>query len=1016
MDTNMDRRKFIKISSLTTANLALLSAAGHAALLNSSSNEYGFPVEKNDLLNGFLSPPDSSKSSCYWWWFNGLVDEEGITRDLEEFRGKGMGAVLLVNSSGGLGGVPFPQGAKFLSDEWKALYRYAMQEAKRLNIEVGINLSSGWCMGGPWIDAENAGRWYLQAKLQVEGPQKFSGKLPLPGSSDGYDNVFNPPGYKEYLHLPLKELDYRDTAVVAILTSNPSANQIGGDRANLLAAKANRKDASNFALATAIMDPTRAGWKNDVADEAIPLSQVIDLTDKLSTDGHLTWEVPPGNWIIIRTGHRMTGSRLMIAQPEADGLSVDWFDRKGVDLQFENLGKIFLEEAAKVGAKPTYFCDDSFEDGFPNWTDKILEKFNNYRGYDATPYLPVLSGYIIGSAEISDRFLNDYRKTMADCMADEHYKHFADLCHEQGLLVQNESAGPSRSGTICIDGLKNLGRSDQPMGEFWLGPNHEDQETLTDEKAYGVSRLDKGQNKVTKMVASAAHIYGKKTASAEAFTTMRHWLDYPGSLKQALDRAYCEGINRIAVHTSTATRPRDGKPGYEYGAGTHFNPNVTWWEKSSAFFAYVARCQYLLQAGKFVADVLYYNGDIAPNLVEQKHVDPLLGKGYDYDVCNEEVLLTRLNVTDGRIVLPDGMSYRVLVLPNDERMPVAVVEKIKQLVTQGATVIGPPPNKDTGLKDYPQCDEAVRKMANEIWGNTDGNKIKTHVYGRGRIVYGETIRNTLLNNNIKPDFEYTENEVWIDFIHRTTEDAEIYFLTNRKSQKAKTTCLFRVNNRKPEIWDAVSGQVSQPSFQPLDDRIAITLEFDIFQSLFVVFPKIASKVVQKGKAWLWQDTSALSNLQELTGAWEVQFDPAWGGPEQTTFQDLQDWSTHTDERIKYYSGKATYRKTFDLSAQHTSKESLFINLGVVKDIAQIWLNGKDLGVIWTAPWRVDISDAVKQQNNVLTIDIVNLWPNRLIGDAALPKEERLTNTNIVFKEDAKLLPSGLLGPVLIQRS
>src|SRR5690606_20602311 len=362
---------------------------------------------------------------CYWGWFNGLVEKEGITRDLEEFREKGMGGVLLVNSSGGLGGVPFPQGAKFLSDEWKELYRHAMKEAKRLNIEVGINLSSGWCMGGPWIEPENSGRWYLQSELQVQGPQKFSGKLPLPGNRDGYDKVFNPPGYKEYIDLPLEELDYRDTAVVAVFTPDEKNSRISGERAELLAAKTNHKDASNFSLAVNIMGPTREPWKNEALDEPVPLSKVIDLTSKMSEDGHLEWEIPPGKWTIIRTGHRMTGSRLMIAQPEADGLSIDWFDRKGLEIQFENLGKVFLEEAAKVGAKPKYFCDDSFEDGFPNWTEKIIEKFKHYRGYDPVPYFPALKGYIIGSAEISDRFLTDYRKTIADCMADEHYKRFA---------------------------------------------------------------------------------------------------------------------------------------------------------------------------------------------------------------------------------------------------------------------------------------------------------------------------------------------------------------------------------------------------------------------------------------------------------------------------------------------------------------------------------------------------------------------------------------------------------------
>ncbi|WP_257666175.1 glycosyl hydrolase [Parapedobacter tibetensis] len=1010
MKKSIDRRKFIQIGAVTTASLALLSRSGRAEWAGNDAIK-SLNSRSDELFVNFISPPDASKSSCYWWWFNGLIDKEGITRDLEEFGDKGMGGVLLVNSSGGLGGIPFPQGAKFLSDEWKALYRHAMKEAKRLGIEVGINLSSGWCMGGPWIAPEHAGRWYLQTELEVKGPSLFSGKLPIPGGRDGYDHVFNPPGYKDYIDLPLEELDYRDTAVIAILTPHKGKSKISSDRESVLTAKANRKDASNFAKATDVMEPTRTPWKNATEDRPIPLSQVIDLASYVKDDGYLEWEVPPGNWTIVRTGHRMTGSRLMIAQPEADGLSIDWFDRKGLEIQFEKLGKIFIDEAAKEDTKPAYFCDDSFEDGFPNWTEKILEKFKHYRGYDATFYLPVLSGYLIGSAEISDRFLNDYRKTIADCMADEHYQRFAELCHEQGLQVQNEAAGPSRSGTICLDGLKNLGRSDMPMGEFWLGPNHEDQSTLIDDKSYGISRLDYGQNKVTKMVASAAHLYGRKTASAEAFTTMRHWLDYPGSLKQSLDRAYCEGINRIAIHTSTATRPRDGKPGYEYGAGTHFNPNVTWWEKSGPFFDYIARCQYLLQAGMFVADVLFYNGDIVPNLVEQKHVDPSLGKGYDYDVCNEEVVLTRLAVKNGLVVLPDGMSYRILVLPDTEKMPLSVIQKIRELVHAGATVIGPRPLTDSGLKNHPECDEEIKRIASNVWAQNDGVHVKINSYGKGRMFTGETIRNVLLQDGVKPDFEYTGNDAWIDFIHRTTPEAEIYFLTNRKKQRTKTTCLFRVKNRKPEIWDAINGRILQPSYHVNEERVALPLEFDEFQSVFIVFPKSPSATVQQGKAWLWQDTSALSDMKDISETWNVHFDPKWGGPESVEFNSLQDWSKHPDEQIMYYSGSAIYTKEFDLDQALETGKSILLDLGVVKNIAQVWLNGKDLGIVWTAPWRIDISEAVKERNNILKIEVINLWPNRLIGDAALPPEKRLTNTNIEFKKDAELLPSGLLGPV-----
>ncbi len=1002
---------------MAAVSIPLINLESKAGLfINPTSPQYTI----SNLERNFLKPPQASKSACYWWWFNARVDKEGITRDLTEFKAKGISEVVMINSAGGLSGVPYPAGVPFLGEEWKELYRFAMQEAKRVGIGVGINLCSGWSMGGPWITPEFSGRWYLQSELKINGPQKFDGQLPLPKPRDRYNNVFNPPGYKDYIDLPLEKLDYRDTAVVAFQLSDEINNKITGERTFVLPAKNNHRDATSWSRASDSMGPTLYPWKNHPTDKPIPVSQVVDLTAKFSKNGTLNWDVPPGEWVIVRTGHRMTGSKVMVAQPEGDGLSIDWFDHQSVEIQFENLGKIFIAEAAKVGAKPKYFCDDSFEDGFPNWTANIVAFFKKYRGYDPVPYLPVLLGYNIGSAEISDRFLHDYRKTLADCIADEHYKRFADLCHDEGILMQNESAGPSRSATVCIDGLKNLGRSDFPMGEFWLGINHDKEGGLSEELSFGTTRVvggADGQNLTTKMVASASHIYGKETASAEAFTSYRHWLDAPGTLKQALDRAFCEGINRIALHTSTASRPSDGKPGYEYGAGTHFNPNVTWWERSGAFFDYVARCQYLLRSGKFVADVLYYNGDWAPNLVDVKKINPDLGSGYDYDVCNEEVLLTRLSVKNGKIVMPDGMSYRILVLPDSKRIPLPVLRKLKDLVKAGATISGIKPIMDTGLKNYPLCDQEIRKVGNELWGKADGVKEKLNHYGAGRVFEGVPTRDILLRDGVNPDFTFTGSTNFIDFIHRTTKDAEVYFLTNRHHNIAKTAVSFRIKDRKPQLWDAVSGTIMKaPIYQTKGNTVSMALEFDPFQSVFVVFPKNDLTFAKENDGLLFQDKSSLGALQEINGDWEVNFDIKWGGPERVIFNKLEDWSLSTDERIKYYSGKALYSKKFNLNNPIQKGERIFIDLGIVKDIAGVKLNDKDLGTVWTKPWLVEVTNEIKASNNLLEIEVINQWPNRLIGDAALPIEKRLTNTNIVFKKTDKLLPSGLLGPVILKVS
>lgn len=1004
---NIPRRTFLKLSSAATAGLGFLD-------LRPATARDHQPVRADQIESDFATVPDAARPGCYWWWFNGLVNKAGLTRDLEEFRAKGLGNVLLVNSASGLGGAQMPLGAKFLSPEWRELYRHALQEANRLGIEVGINLCAGWCMGGPWIPPQHSGRWFLQSKLVLTGPQKFSGPLPLPGHRDGYDKVFNPPGFKDYIDLPLEKLDYRDTAVVAFPVADDAHARFAGERAKLLSAKTNRKDASNFTRARDVMGPTLTPWTASPTDEPISAERVVDLTSKLRPDGHLEWDVPAGRWVIVRTGHRMTGSRLSIAPPEADGLSVDWFSAAGVDLQFEHLGKVLLAEAGPlVGKTVTYFCDDSFEDGFPNWTEKVVEQFAKYRGYDPRPYLPVLAGYIVGSAEVSDRFLHDYRRTIADCMADAHYGRFAELCHQHGLQAQNEAAGPSRSGTICMDGLQNLGRSDRPMGEFWLGLRHDEPGGLDPALGYGTTRLEDNQNKVTKMAASAAHIYGRKTASAEAFTTYRHWKDSPATLKPAADRAFCEGINRLVVHASTATRPEDGQPGYEYGAGTHFNPNVTWWSKAGLFLQYLGRCQRLLQEGRFVADVLYYNGDWAPNIVEPRHVDPALGKGYDYDACNAEVLLTRLSVKGQRLVLPDGMSYRLLVLPERTAMPVAVVAKIRDLVQAGATVVGPKPQRAPGLKDYPKCDQQVQKIADEVWGDCDGQKVTRRAFGKGRVFWGVPLREILLGDGVLPDFEHSGSEAFIDFIHRSTDSREIYFLANRNNRAETVECTFRATDGQPELWDPVSGEITPAgAFRAQAGRTTLSLEFAPWQSCFVVFRQDRASAPQAPAAQPASNFLKLSAEHELAGAWTVRFDPKWGAPASVEFAALEDWTQRPEPGIKYYSGTATYVKRFDLEPKPGRR--LFLDLGTVKNIAEVRLNGQPLGIVWTAPWRVEITNAVKAKDNLLEIEVVNLWPNRLIGDAQLPPEQRLTRTNIALEKNPVLLPSGLLGPVCLQ--
>ncbi|MEI7900881.1 MAG: glycosyl hydrolase, partial [bacterium] len=980
------------------------------------------------------------------------------------FKAKGMGgAYIYCLAPGPYGGGPIPNGPAYLTPEWRKLYKHALREADRLGLEMGINFSSGWLMGGPWITPEKSGRWFLQSELKLTGPQRFSGILPLPDPKDGYDS---PPQLQvaNYIGLPLDKVDYRDTAVVAFREPERARLPAGDARRKDLPAKSNRLDADVFTHPRTVMDQTLTPWSALPDDQPIAPGDVVDLTARVGPGGKLDWDVPEGTWTVIRTGHRMTGSPVSAPVEGGAGLEVDFFSSTAVDQQWEHLGKILLADAgALVGKTLKYFGTDSFEDGYPNWTDKMLTEFKRYRGYDPKFYLPVLTGRLVGNAEVSERFLHDYRKTVADCMADNHYGHFAKLTHAQGMKILCEAAGPSWSQTMCMDGLKNLGRCDMPMGEFW-------RDLL----------LINNQNQVGKQTASAAHIYGRKTASAESFTSFQpHWDNGPALLKPIADRAFCEGINRLVFHTMTSQRPQDGKPGYEFGAGTHFNPNVTWWNQAAGpWLSYINRCQAILQSGLFVADVLYYNGDGAPNLVEPKHVDPSLGKGYDYDVCNAEVLLTRLSVKAGRLVLPDGMSYRLLVLPDSKRMPVEVVRKIRDLVKAGATVVGPRPESDPGLKDYPQCDAEVKKIAAEVWGGGAERSQKSEVssqntaeticrtYGKGRVFWGKSLREILLADGVQPDFDHP-GDAFIDFIHRTAAGTEIYFLANRKDQAATVEAAFRVSGRQPELWDPMTGQQrTLPDYRKTEDgRTAVPLEFEPSGSMFVVFRTAGGKVGEVHGSTVHGSAVGKANFlnfkpeQEIVGPWTVQFDPQWFYPADglsgdqakglLVFDKLEDWAKRPEPAIQYFSGTALYRKAFDFAelsgfsvqgsggnrdGQPSSaprnpdalnpeprtlnpSSRLFLDLGTVKETANVRLNGKDLGVVWCPPWRVEITEAVKSGENALEIEVVNLWPNRLVGDGKLPAEQRRTKTNIsgYYTGEHALLSSGLLGPVRVMR-
>lgn len=607
------------------------------------------------------------------------------------------------------------------------------------------------------------------------------------------------------------------------------------------------------------------------------------------------------------------------------------------------------------------------------------------------PFLPVLAGHIIGDRATSTRFLNDFRRTLADLMAENKYAGFSEKAHALGLGIHPESGGPHAGP---MDALRNLGISDVPMGEFWsTSPRH---------------RVQDFQRFYVKQTTSAAHTYGRRVSLAEAFTNIgRHWQHDPRSLKATFDRAACEGHNLTMWHTFDASPKERGMPGSAYFAGEHFNPNVTWWTQGKAFIDYMNRCHFLLQQGVGTSDVLHFYGENVPAFVRLKRDDPAKClPGYDYDVIDMRALMERTSVdASGNIVLPEGTSYRILSLVPHDAISLPVLEHVAKLVQQGATVVGPRPKRQFSLSGGEVADDRFSALCDQLWGKSPSG---TNRYGKGRVIQGQTTREVLQGDQVPQDFTWTggDAETFIDFIQRRTDDTKIYFVANRNDRPEKVELRFRVTGRLPEFWDPVTGKRRDATdFREENGTTVIPYPMNGEQAFFVLF----RKELPAGERKLSPNVAKLSLIQEIKGPWQVSFDPAWGGPESINFDSLTDWTERPEEGIRHYSGSAIYRKKFTIPAP---QGTVYLDLGHVESLCEVKLNGQDLGVLWSAPFRAEVTGKLKAGENQLEVKVVNVWANRIIGDAKLPESQRRTRTNITkLTKDTPLEPSGLLGPV-----
>jgi hypothetical protein len=989
----------------------------------------------NDLASGFVRPPDSARPWVYWFWLNSNITREGITADLEAMKRVGIGGVLIMEVDQGAPVGP----AAFMGAEWRELFKFAVAEAGRLGLEVNMNDDAGWNgSGGPWITPEQSMQKVVWTESILTGSSRFDGKLAQPETDHGF---------------------YRDIAVLAFPT--PGDYRIADIKSKALYERRDVPPAAETKLP---------------AGMTIAPARIIELTAKMGSDGRLEWDVPAGKWTILRFGHTGTGAENAPAPASGRGLECDKLSKEGIEAQFAGMmAKLIADVGPAAGKALVATHIDSWENGAQNWTARMREEFQKRRGYDPLVYLPAVTGRVVDSLEISERFLWDLRQTANDLLLENYAGHMATLAKEKGLHLSIEAYGGPN------DDLAYGGRADEPMGEFWIGG---------------------GAWETLKLMASSAHIYGRPILGAEAFTAndTERWQQHPASIKALGDRAFSEGVSRFVFHRYAMQPWLDYRPGMTMGPwGLHYERTSTWWELAGPWHEYLARCQYMLRQGTFAADICYLQPEASPQ--EYKWHER---NGYDYDDCTAEVVLTRMSVKDGRLVLPDGMSYRVLVLPDTTRMTPVLLRKVKELAEAGATIIGSTrPTKAPGLSDFPKCDEEVARLAGELWD-------------QGKVLTGKTAEQVLAGMGVGPDFAAAPNVRWI---HRKAGGAEIYFVASNSPQAREVTCTFRVAGLRPEFWRPETGVMEPvPVYEEKGGLTRIPISFEPSGSVFVVFreaagtsdpvvsvtldgrtiepaPEMRGRVTiakadygvpgdpkrlrdvraklqaivdggetsftvsrlaagddpafgvvktleleytaggkmfvvsgidtdtlsfpvtpgtesvaevhygEKGalvvEGWqagsyalktasgrvLQADVPVMPAAQEIAGPWDLRFPPKWGAPERVTLDKLVSWSEHADPGVKYFSGTATYTKTITVPRETIGKDRrIYLDLGKVKVMATVKLNGQDLGILWKPPYRVDVTGALKAGDNTLEIGVTNLWINRMIGDEELAED------------------------------
>lgn len=932
-------------------------------------------VQAQDLENGFKNPPKSARPYTFWNWVNGNVSKDGITKDLETMKTLGISGFELFDA-----GFNFPNGGLiYNSPQYHNMVKFTLSEANRLGLEAGFHNASGWSSsGGPWITPELSMKTLVWSETKLVGGQAKIIALNTPDL-----NLFKgKPG-----HTTNNNTFYKDVVVLAFPTPISDTTRLQNWE---------EKSLRSLAAEPEKFIATTASYEDAIIFE----KEIVNISDNMDMTGKLNWTVPSGNWTIIRFGYTSNGALNRPASRGAIGLEVDKLSRKAVEVHWNEIVEKLIKDAEDSPSLSTIVID-SYEVGNQNWTDDFINEFKNKRGYDITSKLLCATGRIVDNTETTERVLWDIRATINELMQKNYFGYFAEKCHAKGLKLTIEPYG---NGTF--DAPQTTLIADIPMTEFWQGP---------------VRNLWQWTSQI---VSSGAHLSGKSIVGAEAFTSIKgDWKDSPQSLKAMGDLAFINGTNRYYLH-SMVHQPfhQDVLPGMTFSRfGGHFNRNNTWFSKSKSWMDYIARCQFILQQGIYKADILALYGDERGfnNFIGQTEpvdMKSISGKSFDLGGMSS---LNNLSVdANGDIrVSANGKllenRYKVLLLKRANLMLPENVEKLAALADKGAKIFAPKPLRSPSLSDYAKADKKIEALIKKYWD-------------KGIIQNPKDFNDAL--KSIPADCTTPDS---IYFNHHQTIGRDFYFISSQKKSSTLAKIKFNIQGKQPEIWDALTGEINDAeNWAVLPEGFTeVTLPLDASASCFVVFSKATSK--QSAAKML-----ITKPLLSLTGKWTVEFDTVWGTKKPIVLDSLMSLSLHNNEEVKYFSGTATYSKSFTVSANKLKKkQSVYLDLGDVEVLAKVKLNGKDLGTLWTYPFKINITSALKNGINFLEIEVTNLWINRLIGDGRLPAYPANPNefpkwmssgeappkdiplrTFSAFnhwKANDKLVPSGLMGPVII---